>query len=171
MSNAAGMLRERLVQCESANLLGTNKDFCKIEADKLKGAVLACQGAWHKFDMSIKLKLCRHASHVSLAAISPSECSDFLSEVFTIEGVNFGDEKTAFEPLKPTFPDFIQNFVWSVRDIMAQEGLLRDAEVDEELEIGIQALSAEEKKNKMIEENAELKKLKQLAKETQLFEI
>ncbi len=169
MSNAAGMLRERVVQCESASLLGT-KDFCKIEADRLKGAVLACQSAWHKFDMNIKLKLCRHASHHSLAELSPPECCDFLSGVFTIEGVNFGDEKTEFDTLKPTFPAFIHHFVWSVRDIMAREGLLREGKEDMELEIGIQEVSAEEKK-KMIEENAELMKLKELANETQLFEI
>ena len=165
-TSAADKLRERIAQCESADVL-VNKDFVTMSSEHLHKLLMATKTAWSKFSLEIKLKLCRHKAHAMLQEKPANEILEFMSEIYGFDGVNFGEEQGQFDVLNPTFPAYLHDFVWAAHNIMAADGLLLTGEAsDEDLQFGFGEASKQDSTRETISKHQGLLKLKAPGEET-----
>lgn len=164
--SAADKLRERVVQCEAADVLA-KQDFVNMSTDSLQKLLKATQYSWKKFSLEIKFKLCRHRAHHLLSEKPASNSLALVAEFCDFGGVNFNEDRNDFAVLEACFPDFLHDFVWAAHDIMKANKLLEtDADGEEVLQIGFESVPQQDAKHKAVSENAALLKLKEMADET-----
>ena len=128
-TNAASVLRERIAQCESADIL-TVKDLTKMAPDALRKLLNATQPAWQSFSMMVKWKVWKHHAFNQLHEASYQDIFKTLSTLVEFQPVNFADGHDAFEIMQPSFAGLFQDFVMEVHSSMDQAGLLSSGSGD-----------------------------------------
>lgn len=165
-TNAATILRQRIVQCESADILAT-KEFAKMDASELQKMLLATKNSWPSFNLHIKGKLYKFSGHKSLSAAAPLKVFPVITKLVHIVPPELGHERSVkqFNMLEPELSAWFRDFLTELEEVMGQCGLLTDG-ASTSIVIGFSdALSKEEDGAKACAANPELKKLKERAED------
>lgn len=160
-SNAANILRERILQCESADILAT-KELGKVADDQLKSMLAVTKSCWKLFALHIKTKLFHRKGTKLLNESNSATVIQEMSRLLQFKVYTFADDAAPFDMEEPTLTVWLQDFIIEAHDSAKAAGLLSD---DAECLVGMAA--AMKKDNTSEEEkHPKLQSLMSRAEET-----
>ena len=165
-TNSAQTLRERIAQCEAADVL-CMKDLTKMKKDKLDQLLKATQSSWKHFNLHMKVKVLKHDVFHQLETTPPTECFNVLMNTIRFRGIDFDFEEKPFNIAEPTFTGLMVDFFTEVHKVMKTANQLPDSDDPEDLKMGMDdALESEKESVVDASLKQELAQLQKRAEET-----
>lgn len=159
-NNAGNLLRERIVQCEAADILAT-KELGKIPGDKLSQMLQTTKMSWHLFSLAIKTKLFRYEANKQLQhAPTAAAAIARITAVLNIEVYTFSQDLPPFDMEKPSLSAWFGSFLMECH----QAGKDLDLLDSDSFAIGFQDAMA--KQSNAAEDHERIQTLKTRASET-----